>query len=139
MQRHRSFDVPSDCSETTVMDGSCAADVARRTMRVAVATTQHHWDRLRRCDHAGYSPPCGACEGVGVIASSDTASDIKIVSCKIEASTVNPLRPIWEGPFTELASHEILIGEEERVSVLERWTPWSKRLSWRQLFNGTPS
>ena len=97
------------------MDGSCAADVARRTMRVAVATTQNHWDRLQSCDHAGYSPPCGACEGVGGIASSDTASDIKIVPCKIEASTVNPLMPIWGGPFTELASHEILIGKKIRV------------------------
>ena len=29
-------------------------------MRVAVATRQHLWDRLRRCDHAGYSLPCDA-------------------------------------------------------------------------------
>ena len=54
----------------------------------------NHWNRLRRCDHAGYSPPCGACEGVDGIASSDTAFDVKIFPCKIDASTVNPLRPL---------------------------------------------
>ena len=91
------------------MHSTCAADVARRKLCVAVTTTQHHWDHLRRCDHTAYSLPCGACEGVGSIASSDIAFDIKIFPRKIEASTVNPLRPIWGGPFTELASREILI------------------------------
>ena len=59
----------------------------------------HNWDRLRRCDHSGYSPPCGACEGVGGIVTSDTADDITIVPCKIEASSDNPVRPIWGDPF----------------------------------------
>ena len=40
------------------------------------------------------NPPCGACEGVGSIASSDTAFDVKIFPCKVDASTVNPLRPL---------------------------------------------
>ena len=42
------FDVPSDCLETTAMDGSCAADVARRTIRVAVATTLRATTRSSR-------------------------------------------------------------------------------------------
>ena len=65
-----------------------------------------------KINHAGYSPPCGACKGVGGIASSDTASDVQILPCKIDASTVNPLRPLWGNPFTELVSHEILIGKQ---------------------------
>ena len=58
----------------------------------------------RRCDHSGHSPPCGACEGVGGIVTSDTADDITIVPCKIEASSENPVRPIWGDPCTELAT-----------------------------------
>ena len=27
----------------------------------------HGWDRMRRCDHAGYTPKCGLCEGYGGI------------------------------------------------------------------------
>ena len=27
----------------------------------------HGWDRKRRCDHAGYTPKCGLCEGYGGI------------------------------------------------------------------------
>ena len=79
----------------------------------------HNWDRLRRCDHSGYSPPCGACEGVGGIVTSDTADDITIVPCKIEASSENPVRPIWGDPFTELASHEILIGKKHDVACFQ--------------------
>jgi len=79
----------------------------------------HNWDRLRRCDHSGYSPPCGACEGVGGIVTSDTADDITIVPCKIEASSENPVRPIWGDPFTELASHEILIGKKQDVACFQ--------------------
>lgn len=72
----------------------------------------HHWDRKRRCDHTDYSPRCGACEGIGGIVRSDKADDIDIVSCKVETSTANPKRPIWGAKFTELASHEILIGKK---------------------------
>jgi len=72
----------------------------------------HHWDRLRRCDHTDYTPKCGACEGIGGIVRSDDKDDIDIVKCKVEASTENPKRPIWGDPFSELASHEILIGKK---------------------------
>ena len=47
-------------------------------------------------------------EDVGGSATRDMASDIKIVPCKVEASTANPLKPTWRNPFAELASHEIL-------------------------------
>jgi hypothetical protein len=72
----------------------------------------HNWDRLRRCDHVDYSPPCGACEGIGGIARSDKKDDIDIVKCTVEESTTHPLRPVWGDPFTELASHEVLIGKK---------------------------
>jgi hypothetical protein len=72
----------------------------------------HDWDRKRRCDHTDYSPKCGACEGIGGIVRSDKKDDIDIVPCKIEADTPSPKRPIWGDPFTELASHEILIGKK---------------------------
>jgi hypothetical protein len=72
----------------------------------------HHWDRKRRCDHTDYAPKCGACEGVGGIVRSDAKDDIDVVACKVEANTSNPKRPIWGDPFTELASHEILIGKK---------------------------
>ena len=51
-----------------------------------------HRDRLRRCDHAGYSPPCGACKGVGGIASSDTASDVKILAARWTNPTLAQVR-----------------------------------------------
>jgi len=73
----------------------------------------HNWDRKRRCDHFQYTPVCGACEGVGGIVWSDKNDDIKIVSCKIEENTQNPKKPIWGDPFSELASHEILIGKKQ--------------------------
>jgi len=72
----------------------------------------HHWDRQRRCDHFQYSPVCKACEGVGGKVWSDKNKDIDIVPCKIETSTENPKRPIWGAAFSELASHEILIGKK---------------------------
>lgn len=72
----------------------------------------HNWDRKRRCDHFQYTPKCGACEGVGGIVWSDKNEDVKIVPCKIETSTSNPKRPIWGAAFSELASHEILIGKK---------------------------
>lgn len=41
----------------------------------------HKWDRQRRCDTDGYNPPCGLCEGIGGIPTSDKNSDIKLTKC----------------------------------------------------------
>jgi len=71
------------------------------------------WDRLRRCDHAGYDPKCGACEGIGGITTSDVASKIAIPSCsEIKDSKGPGKRPVWGDDFLETKSHEILIGKK---------------------------
>jgi hypothetical protein len=44
---------------------------------------------------------------------SDKNEDITIVPCKVEPNTHNPKRPIWGATFSELASHEILIGKKQ--------------------------
>jgi hypothetical protein len=74
----------------------------------------HNWDRNRRCDHSDYDPPCGACEGVGGYVNSDEANDIAIASCKVEGpyDGNSRKRPVWGPNFSELASHEILIGKK---------------------------
>jgi len=41
----------------------------------------HKWDRQRRCDTDGYNPPCGLCEGIGGIPTSDKNSDIQLTKC----------------------------------------------------------
>jgi len=70
----------------------------------------HNWDRKRRCDHAGYTPKCGACEGIGGIAKSDEAADIKIPLCDAVEPSAPGKRPVWGKSFTETKSHEVLIG-----------------------------
>jgi len=77
----------------------------------------HGWDRLRRCDHAGYSPKCGPCEGIGGIVRSDAKDDIDIPGCALAkaAKDIDPStlkRPVWGASFTETMSHEILIGKK---------------------------
>ena len=49
----------------------------------------YNWDCLRSCDHSSYS------SGVGGIATSDTADDITVIPSEIEASSENPVRPVW--------------------------------------------
>jgi len=71
----------------------------------------HGWDRKRRCDHAGYSPKCGPCEGMGGITTSDTASAITIPSCTVVQGAQGK-RPVWGDDFTVTKSHEILIGKK---------------------------
>jgi len=75
----------------------------------------HQWDRKRRCDHVGYTPKCGPCEGIGGIVWSDKASDVNIPACTEEKGpidTKNLKRPVWGADFTETKSHEILIGKK---------------------------
>jgi hypothetical protein len=74
----------------------------------------HQWDRIRRCDHTDYDPPCGVCEGVGGYAASDEASDYTPASCREEGPYDGSTRkrPVWGPDFTELKSHEILIGKK---------------------------
>jgi len=71
------------------------------------------WDRLRRCDHSDYDPPCGACEGVGGYVNSDRADDFKAPSCELDTihDAATRVRPVWGADFTEAKSHEILIGK----------------------------
>lgn len=45
----------------------------------------HGWDRQRRCDNEFYSPPCGPCEGIGGLVTSDAKKDIKITTCSVIA------------------------------------------------------
>lgn len=74
----------------------------------------HEWDRNRRCDHADYDPPCGACEGVGGYVASDEKDDITIAACTLEAvhDVSSRVRPVWGADFSEFKSHEILIGKK---------------------------
>jgi len=72
----------------------------------------HGWDRKRRCDHAGYFPKCGPCEGIGGITTSDVADQISIPSCAILKTDKPGKRPVWGADFTETMSHEILIGKK---------------------------
>ena len=70
-----------ECVETDVSKFRFDSKFSLMSLKVLVAAcswplvvmqsdgNQNHWNRLRRCDHAGYSPPCGACKGVGGIAS----------------------------------------------------------------------
>ncbi len=75
----------------------------------------HGWDRLRRCDNEAYNPPCGLCEGIGGIATSDAKSDIKITSCTpiaeaadVDKSTIP--EPFLPDVFTNYGFYEVLIG-----------------------------
>lgn len=75
----------------------------------------HHWDRQRRCDHSGYSPPCGICEGVGGIPYGDNNAQIDLASCVPVANQSSvPLgqlkRPLWPAQFTANSYSEVLIG-----------------------------
>jgi len=74
----------------------------------------NNWDRQRRCDHVDYSPPCGPCEGAGGIVTADKADRFTPVACKVEQvySADSRVRPVWGADFTELKSHEILIGKK---------------------------
>lgn len=74
----------------------------------------HNWDRLRRCDHADYDPPCGACEGMGGYVNSDEADHIQVASCELDQihDASSRVRPVWGADVTELKSHEILIGKK---------------------------
>lgn len=73
------------------------------------------WDRKRRCDHTDYNPPCGACEGLGGYVGSDKADDVVIPSCKVHGiyDAKTRVRPVWGADFSELKSHEILIGKKQ--------------------------
>mmetsp|Transcript_80213 Transcript_80213/g.186248 ORF Transcript_80213/g.186248 Transcript_80213/m.186248 type:complete len:503 (+) Transcript_80213:106-1614(+) len=84
----------------------------------------HHWDRHRRCDHAGYSPKCGLCEGVGGIVWSDAPKDIHVAACTPVASRdqLDPksiMRPVWGADFSVLKSHEILIGKKQDLACFQ--------------------
>lgn len=75
----------------------------------------HKWDRSRRCDNEDYSPPCGLCEGIGGIATSDAVSDIKLTSCtpiapaeNVDKSTIT--EPFLPDVFTNFGFYEVLIG-----------------------------
>jgi len=72
----------------------------------------HGWSRQRRCDHAGYSPKCGPCEGLGGITLSDKANAISIPACTVIKTDSPGKRPVWGADFTETQSHEILIGKK---------------------------
>lgn len=87
---------------------------------IAVASGQFDgnpfgWDRIRRCDHFQYDPPCGACEGVGGIVWGDDNDDYTPTSCEeVDPATVdkdNLKRPVWAANF-HMTSHEILIGRK---------------------------
>ena len=88
--------------------------------------------------HAGYSPPCGACEGVDGIASSDTASDIKIFPCKIDASTVNLPGDSGEIPSLGSLLMRSSSGRRTRVCSREIDAVVEKTLL-EAAFNGAPS
>lgn len=68
----------------------------------------HGWDRLRRCD-ATYSPPCGACEGIGGIPESDT--EITLAGCRLVSVDPSPIWPLWPSCFN-VSYFEVLIGQK---------------------------
>jgi hypothetical protein len=74
----------------------------------------HNWDRIRRCDHTDYNPPCGACEGVGGYVDSDTADAYTAATCELVQiyDAASRARPVWGPDITEFKSHEILIGKK---------------------------
>lgn len=75
----------------------------------------HQWDRIRRCDHIDYDPPCGPCEGIGGYVDNDKADHYTAPSCELvevhDAAT--RVRPVWGSDVSEYKSHEILIGVKE--------------------------
>ena len=76
----------------------------------------HGWDRRRRCDHAGYTPKCGVCEGYGGIPYGDNNDQITLTTCEpvATASDIDPAtlkRPIWARTFST-HSWEVLIGKK---------------------------
>lgn len=64
------------------------------------------WDRQRRCDQ-DFEPPCGVCEGVGGLPTSDTV--IALAGCQPLVNDSDPAWPVWPRVF-ETPYFEILIG-----------------------------
>lgn len=75
----------------------------------------HNWDRLRRCDHTDYDPPCGVCEGYGGIPYGDENDEITLTSC-VAISNVsdvpNPVKPVWDNSWKVDPYFEVLIGKK---------------------------
>jgi len=89
----------------------------------------HCWDRLRRCDGPnahpdggpGYSPSCGACEGLGGPAWGDKNDQITLPKCTAlptpGKNDTQPVRPGWammgkNGKFTIDNDRFIMIGKK---------------------------
>jgi len=88
----------------------------------------HCWDRARRCDgpnahkdgDGGYSPSCGACEGIGGPAFGDKNSQIVLPKCTPlpppGANDIAPVQPEWAtmgnfSKFTVESDRFIMIGK----------------------------
>jgi len=73
----------------------------------------HHWDRKRRCDGNGYNPPCGLCEGIGGVPTSDNNTDITLTSCEIIATPdqvyPKPQPPVWPNKWMNTGFYEVQI------------------------------
>ncbi|GMI01942.1 hypothetical protein TrVE_jg4659 [Triparma verrucosa] len=75
----------------------------------------HQWDRLRRCDHTDYDPPCGPCEGIGGIPTGDDNDAITLTSCSIVANASDvpePVAPVWGEQWVVDPYYEVLIGKK---------------------------
>ena len=82
----------------------------------------HGWDRNRRCDNEDYDPPCGLCEGIGGIATSDKNGDITIPACEPVALAADlaadvqadfPKLPLQ---FTQKGHHEVFITDKTNIT-----------------------
>ncbi|GMI34528.1 hypothetical protein TrCOL_g1269 [Triparma columacea] len=91
------------------------------TMAVSVAAgdgadgNPHEWDRLRRCDHTDYDPPCGPCEGIGGIPTGDKNEEITLTSCEVISNATaasDPVRPVWGESWSVKPYFEVLIGKK---------------------------
>lgn len=72
----------------------------------------HGWDRHRRCDGTGYTPPCGICEGYGGIPFGDANEEITLSSCTpVPADPARKLiPPVWSTRMTMDPYYSVQIG-----------------------------
>jgi hypothetical protein len=106
------------------------ARIVAVTLLTVLASAQfdgnpHKWDRIRRCDHFDYDPPCGACEGIGGMVSSDKLTDFNATTCEPVKDPIDPSKlkpPVWAPDFS-VVSHEILIGKN--VQGCMQAFPWN--------------